>query len=217
MPAIASPTSLRMTADDYAKARRYLMRRDPELGAIIKRAGPCTMQAYRDGTLFAALVETIVSQQLSTRVADVIYGRVCTLCATGSSPTPESLLALTAEQLRTAGLSGAKAKYVHGLAEAIVGGHVSLDTLEHLPDDDVIATLSTIKGVGRWSAQMILLFRLNRPDVWPTGDIGIVRALERHYRMRKTPTLKRLEKLGDPWRPYRSVAAWYLWRSLSQK
>jgi DNA-3-methyladenine glycosylase II len=206
-----------MTADDYARARRVLMRRDPELGAIIRRAGPCTMQAYREGDLFSALVETIVSQQLSTRVADVIYGRICALCATGSSPTPAMLLALTTEQLRGAGLSGAKARYVHGLAVAVAEGNLSLDTLEHLPDDDVIATLSTIKGIGRWSAQMILLFRLNRPDVWPTGDLGIVRALERHYRMRKTPTLKRLEKLGDPWRPYRSVAAWYLWRSLSPK
>jgi DNA-3-methyladenine glycosylase II len=206
-----------MTADDYAKARRYLMRRDPELGAIIKRHGPCTMRAYREGDLFMALVETIISQQLSTRVADVIFGRVCALCGNGGSPTPAALLALTTEQLRGAGLSGAKAKYVHGLAETIAGGSVSLEALEHLADDEVIATLSTIKGIGRWSAQMILLFRLNRPDVWPTGDLGIVRALERHYRMRKPPTLKRLEKLGDPWRPYRSVAAWYLWRSLSEK
>ena len=206
-----------MTADDYARARRVLMRRDPELGAIIKRAGPCTMQAYREGDLFSALVETIVSQQLSTRVADVIYGRICALCSAAASPTPAALLALSTDELRRAGLSAAKATYVHGLAAAIAEGRVSLETLEHLPDDEVIATLSTIKGIGRWSAQMILLFRLNRPDVWPTGDLGIVRALERHYRMRKTPTLKRLEKLGDPWRPYRSVAAWYLWRSLSQK
>lgn len=206
-----------MTADDYAKARRYLMRRDPELGAIIKRAGPCTMQAYREGDLFSALVETIVSQQLSTRVADVIFGRVCAMCGNGSSPTPLALLGLTVEQLRSAGLSNAKARYVHGLAEAVTEGRLQLDALEHLSDDEVIAALSTVKGIGRWSAQMILLFRFNRPDIWPTGDLGIVRALERHYRMRKTPTPRRLEKLGDQWRPYRSVAAWYLWRSLSQK
>ena len=218
MKPLETPTAAkRMTAEDYERARRHLMRRDPELGAIIKRAGPCTMRAYRDGDLFTALVETIVSQQLSTRVAEVIYGRVCALCPPGPDPTPEAVLALSIEQLRAAGLSNSKARYLHGLAEAVTAGALSLDMLEHLPDDEVITRLSTIKGIGRWSAQMILLFRLNRPDVWPIGDLGIVRALERHHRCRKTPSLARLEKMGDPWRPYRSVAAWYLWRSLAQK
>jgi DNA-3-methyladenine glycosylase II len=217
MKPLETPTGRRMTAEDYARARRHLMRRDPELGAIIKRAGPCRMQAYRDGDLFTALVETIVSQQLSTRVADVIFGRICALCPPGPHPTPEAVLGLTIEQLRGAGLSNPKARYVHGVAEAVTSGTISLEALEHLPDDEVIATLSQIKGIGRWSAQMILLFRLNRPDVWPIGDLGIVRALERYHRCRKTPSLARLEKMGDPWRPYRSVAAWYLWRSLADK
>jgi DNA-3-methyladenine glycosylase II len=203
-----------MTAADYERARRTLLRRDPVLGVIIKRVGRCRLHAYRDGDLFSALVETIVSQQLSTRVADVIFGRICTLCGPASGPTPAAMLALSIEQLRSAGLSNPKARYVHGLAEAVASGAVSLDALEHMPDDDVIARLSELKGIGRWSAQMILLFRLNRPDVWPTGDLGIVRALERLHRCRKTPSPARLEKMGDPWRPYRSVAAWYLWRSL---
>jgi DNA-3-methyladenine glycosylase II len=209
-----SATAQRMTVNDYARARRHLMRRDPELGEIIRRVGACRLQAYRDGDLFSALVETIVSQQLSTRVADVIFGRVCALCGTGASPSPGAMLALTIDQLRAAGLSTPKARYVHGLATAVAEGELSLDTLEHLPDDEVIASLSTIKGIGRWSAQMILLFRLNRPDVWPTGDLGIVRALERHHGLRKTPSIARLERLGDRWRPYRSIAAWYLWQSL---
>jgi DNA-3-methyladenine glycosylase II len=206
-----------MTEADYAKARRALMRGDAELGAIIKRVGACRLHSYREGDLFAALVETIVSQQLSTRVADVIFGRVRALCAPDGSPTPAAMLALTVEQLRAAGLSNPKARYVHGLAASVAEGALLLDTLEHLPDDAVIAALSSIKGIGRWSAQMILIFRLNRPDVWPIGDLGIVRALERHHRLRKPPSLARLEKLGDPWRPYRSVAAWYLWQSLALK
>lgn len=208
-------SALRMTPGDYERARRALMRRDPELGAIIKRVGPCRLEALQDGDLFAALIETIVSQQLSTRVADVIFERVRVLCASGPRPTPAAVLALSIEQLRSAGLSNPKAQYLHGLAASVTDGTLALDTLEHLPDEDVIAALSQIKGIGRWSAQMILLFRLNRPDVWPTGDLGIVRALERFHRCRKTPSLARLEKMGEGWRPYRSVAAWYLWRSLT--
>lgn len=208
---------LRMSDADYERARRVLMRRDPVLGALIRRIGPCRLHAYRDGDLFSALVETIVSQQLSIRVADVIFGRVCALCAPEPHPTPAALHALTIDQLRAAGLSRPKASYVHDLADKVASGALNLEELEHLPDAEVIAALSQVKGIGRWSAQMILLFRFNRPDVWPTGDLGIVRALERLYRLRKTPSLKRLERFGEPWRPYRSVAAWYLWRSLSDK
>ena len=123
------------------------------------------------------------------------------------------MLALSLEQLRAAGLSMPKARYVHDLAARCADGTLTLDALEHLPDEDVIAALSEVKGIGRWSAQMILLFRLNRPDVWPIGDLGIVRALERLHHLRKPPSLKRLEKMGEPWRPYRSIAAWYLWHS----
>jgi DNA-3-methyladenine glycosylase II len=207
--------TLRMTTADYERARRALMRRDPALGAIIKRVGPCRMRAYQDGDLFSALVETIVSQQLSGRVADVIFGRVRALCGANGCLAPEAVLALSIEQLRGAGLSNPKAQYVHGLAAKVAEGGLSLELLEHLPDDEVIERLSQIKGIGRWSAQMILLFRLNRADVWPTGDLGIVRALERFHNLRKPASIKRLEKMGDPWRPYRSVAAWYLWQSLS--
>jgi DNA-3-methyladenine glycosylase II len=196
---------------DYERARRSLMRRDPVLGQIIRRVGVCRMRAYRDGDLFSALVETIVSQQLSVRVADVIFGRVCLLCAPEPRPTPARVLALSIEQLRGAGLSRPKAAYVHDLAGKVIDGSLALDALEHLPDEEVIAALSRVKGIGRWSAQMILLFRFNRPDVWPTGDLGIVRGLKRLHNLRRTPSLARMEKMGELWRPYRSVAAWYLW------
>jgi DNA-3-methyladenine glycosylase II len=165
----------------------------------------------KDGDLFSALCETITSQQLSTRVADVIYGRLCAACAPEPHPTPERILALDIAALRAAGLSGPKAAYIHALAERVGHGDLSLQALDTMPDDAVIEVLSSIKGIGRWSAQMILIFRLHRPDVWPIGDLGIVRGLERLYNLRKAPPPARLEKLGDVWRPYRSVAAWYLW------
>jgi DNA-3-methyladenine glycosylase II len=201
----------RMTPADYEKARRALMRQDARLGDLIKRVGKCTLKVRTDGDLFSALCETITSQQLSTRVADVIYGRLCALCAPETHPTPTTILGLDTVALRGAGLSGPKAAYVHALAERVSHGDLSLETLEVLPDDAVIEVLSSIKGIGRWSAQMILIFRLHRPDVWPIGDLGIVRGLERLHGLKTTPKPARLEKLGDVWRPYRSVAAWYLW------
>jgi len=202
---------VRLSDADYERARRLLMRRDPVLGRVIRRVGACRLHALQEGDLFSALVETIVSQQLSVRVAEVIFGRVCALCAPATRPTPERVLALSIDQLRSAGLSRPKAAHVLDLARKALEGSVPLDVLEHLPDEEVITALSAVKGIGRWSAQMILLFRLNRPDVWPTGDLGIVRGLERLHNLRKTPSLARMEKMGELWRPYRSVAAWYLW------
>jgi DNA-3-methyladenine glycosylase II len=203
----------RMTNADYERARRLLMRRDPVLGPIIKQVGPCRLQAYQHGDLFSALVETIVSQQLSGRVAKVIYGRICALCAPDDRPSPPRVQAVSIDLLRSAGLSQPKARYVHDLAAKVAGGELLLDELEHLPDEDVIQRLSQVTGIGRWSSQMILIFRFNRPDVWPIGDLGIIKGVVRLHRLRKPPTLARLEKLGEPWRPYRSVAAWYLWAS----
>jgi DNA-3-methyladenine glycosylase II len=209
--AVVAVPPIRMRPADYERARLALMAQDPRLGALIEKVGTCRIAFREDGDLFSALCETITSQQLSTRVADVIYGRFCALCAPAPHPTPDAVLALDVTQLRAAGLSGPKAAYVRALAERVSHGDLSLEALDVLPDDEVIAVLSSIKGIGRWSAQMILLFRLHRPDVWPIGDLGIVRGLERLHNLRKTPTLARLEKLGDVWRPYRSVAAWYLW------
>ena len=211
MSRVKAAPPLRMTPADYEKARRALMRQDPRLGELIKRVGKCTLKVRTDGDLFSALCETITSQQLSTRVADVIYGRLCALCAPEPHPTPAVVQALTPEQLRGAGLSRPKAAYIHALAERVTHGDLSLEALDVLPDEEVIEVLTSIKGLGRWSAQMILIFRLHRPDVWPIGDLGIVRGLERLHGLKKTPKPARLEKLGDVWRPYRSVAAWYLW------
>jgi DNA-3-methyladenine glycosylase II len=216
-----------VTPDYYQRGRRYLLQKDPMLAGIIRRAGPCRMRAYQEGAAFSALVETIVSQQLSTRVADVIFGRVCALCVdsggngdgigNSSGLSPERVLALDPAQLRAAGLSGAKAKYVQELAAKVADRTIALDDLGALPDEEVTRVLSQVKGIGPWSTHMFLIFRLHRPDIWPTGDLAIVRALQRFHGLRKPPSLKRLEKMGESWRPYRSLAAWYLWASLSLK
>jgi DNA-3-methyladenine glycosylase II len=217
-----------VTPDYYQRGRRYLLAKDPKLAEIIKRAGPCRMRAYQGGAAFSALVETIVSQQLSTRAADTIFGRVCALChdasgngdgvsASGGGLSPERVLALEPAQLRAAGLSGAKAKYVQELAAKVTDGTIVLDDLGALPDEDVTRVLSQVKGIGPWSTHMFLIFRLHRPDIWPIGDLAIVKALQRYHGFRKVPKVKKLEKMGDAWRPYRSLAAWYLWASLSLK
>jgi DNA-3-methyladenine glycosylase II len=220
-PAMPTPRAVRphVTPDYYQRGRRFLLQKDPKLAEIIRRAGPCRMRAYQEGAAFSALVETIVSQQLSTRVADVIFGRVCALChdGNGGGLSPERVLALDPTQLRAAGLSGAKAKYVQELAGKVTDGTIVLDDLAALPDEDVTRVLSQVKGIGPWSTHMFLIFRLHRPDIWPIGDLAIVRALQRYHGFRKAPPLKKLEKLGDGWRPYRSLAAWYLWASLSLK
>ncbi len=204
---------VRFAGDDYARARRWLMKRDPRLAEIMKRVGSCRMAAYLRGDTFSALVESIVSQQLSVKAAETIYGRIRKLVEPDEHVSPANVLALTPDQLRGAGLSRAKAMFVHDLAQKITDRTLVLEELEHLTDEAVIRALSQVKGIGRWSAQMFLIFRLNRPDVWPIGDLGIVRALERFHGLRKTPTLHRLHKMGDDWRPYRSVAAWYLWHN----
>jgi DNA-3-methyladenine glycosylase II len=189
------------------------MRRDPVLAAIIKRYGPCGLAAAQRADHFSALLRAIVFQQLSTKAASTIYGRLVASLRGDSRVTAESLAALSDEQMRTAGISRQKAGYIRDLCEKVSSGAVPLDALETMTDEEVADALTRIKGIGRWSADMFLMFRLHRPDVFPIGDLGIVNAVKKVYGMRK-PTPDRLRRLGDGWRPYRSVASWYLWRSL---
>jgi DNA-3-methyladenine glycosylase II len=203
-----------VTPADYAAARRALMRRDPVLAAIIRQHGPCGLAAVRDRyDHFAMLVRAIVFQQLSTKAATTIHTRLMAHMPSGT-PTPDALLALTDEQLRTAGISRQKAKYLRDLGEKVRDGLVPLESVDTLSDEDVIAALTQVKGIGRWTAEMFLIFRLGRPDVLPLTDLGIINAIRKAYRLRKKPTPDRLRKLAEPWRPYRSIACWYLWRSL---
>jgi DNA-3-methyladenine glycosylase II len=202
-----------MTPDEYARARRILIRRDPILAPIIRR--------YHDRRLidsprvdpFSALVRTIVGQQLSTKAAATIHRRLLDLLP-DSIATPAALDALNDSQLRQVGLSRQKSAYVRDLSAKAASGELPLDRLGEMTDDEVIEALTKVKGLGRWSAEMFLMFRLRRPDVLPVDDLGIVNAIHRLYKLRKRPDAKRIRRLGEAWRPYRTVACWYLWRSL---
>jgi DNA-3-methyladenine glycosylase II len=205
-----------VTSTDYARARRLLLRRDPILAALIRKHGPCGLAAAQRADHFSALVRAIVGQQLSTKAASTIHKRLVDLIG-GGRATPDAVACLTDAQLRAVGLSRQKSAYLRDLCAKVADGTVRLDALERMTDDDVIVELTKVKGVGRWTAQMFLMFRLHRPDVLPVGDLGIVNAVKRVYGLRKAPTAQRIAKIGDAWRPYRSVASWYLWRSLDNE
>lgn len=203
-----------MTPIEYEKARRLLMRRDPVLGAAIKTIGPCGLADRQRKDHLTALVGAIVSQQLSTKAAATIFGRFVALFPENAIANAAAIAVLDDAVLRGAGLSGQKVSYLRDLCARIGDGRLQLDELEVLPDEEVIERLTSVKGFGRWTAEMFLMFRLHRPDVLPVGDLGIVNAVQRLYRLRKRPDPKRLLKMGEAWRPYRSVACWYLWQTL---
>ena len=197
---------------DYAVARRSIARRDPVLRDLMRRHGRCGLADSQHTDPFQALVHAIVSQQLSTKAAATIASRVDGLM--GGLPTPAHVGAVSDAQLRSAGLSGQKVGYVRDLCRCLEDGTLRLDALDAMTDDQVIEALTSVKGIGRWTAEMFLMFRLHRPDILPVGDLGIVKAIQAAYRLRARPTPTRMLSLGETWRPYRSVACWYLWASL---
>ena len=203
-----------MTAGEMARARRILMRRDPVLGAIIKKHGACGIKTGREADIFCGLIEAIISQQLSTRAAATINARLRALMPGGGAPTAEALMMLPDDALRGVGLSRQKLGYMRDLSRKVLDGSVKTDGLPLLSDDEIVAELTKIKGIGRWTVDMLLIFRLGRPDILPVGDLGIVKAIQKAYALRKTPDARRMEKIAATWRPYRSVASWYLWASL---
>jgi DNA-3-methyladenine glycosylase II len=200
-----------LTTADYSRARRVLARRDPVIRDLMRVHGPCGLARAQHTDPFQALTHAIVSQQLSTKAAATIAGRLDALLG---KPTPAGVAAVTDQQLRDVGLSVQKISYLRDLSSRIQSGSLPLSALESLPDSDVIEMLTQVKGIGQWTAEMFLMFRLQRPDVLPVGDLGIVKAVQRAYGLRKTPDAARLLKIGETWRPYRSVACWYLWASL---
>ena len=189
------------------------MRRDPILRDAIKRIGPCLMADRQRSDHLTALVGAIVSQQLSTKAAATIFGRFAALFP-DARITADGIRALTDLQLRGVGFSGQKVGYLRDLCARIADGSLPLDELDPLPDAMVIERLTAVKGFGQWTAEMFLMFRLHRPDVLPAGDLGIVNAIQRLYRLRKRPKPQRILKMGEAWKPYRSVASWYLWQTL---
>jgi len=190
------------------------MRRDPVLAVAIKAIGPCLMAERQRKDHLTALAGSIVSQQLSTKAAATIFSRFLALLPEHTPLCAQAVLALDDAALRGAGLSGQKVRYLRDLCERIIDGRLELEAIESLDDEAVIARLTEVKGFGRWTAEMFLMFRLHRPDVLPVDDLGIVNAVQRLYGLRKRPDAKKLHKLGEAWRPYRSVASWYLWQSL---
>jgi DNA-3-methyladenine glycosylase II len=205
-----------MTPADYARARRTLMRRDPVMRELIRQHGACGLADNQHTDPYKALVHSIMSQQLSTKAAATIARRFNELFG-GTFPTPQQVLAMPEEKLRSVGLSGMKVSFVRDLARRIDDGSLRLDALDAMTDEEVIDALTEVKGIGRWTAEMFLMFRLHRPDVLPVGDLGIVNAIKKQYRLRKVPTPERMMQLGESWRPYRSIACWYLWASLDNK
>jgi DNA-3-methyladenine glycosylase II len=201
-----------MTSIDYARARRALMRRDPVIATLIRQHGECGLASAQRTDPFHALLHAIIAQQLSTKAARTIEGRFSALF--DGNPTPAAVSRVSDEQLRAVGFSGQKVRYVRDLCGRILDRSLQLHALDAMTDDDVIQALTSVKGIGRWTAEMFLMFRLHRPDVLPFGDLGIVKAVQRAYKLRTLPSPERLTKIGETWRPYRSVACWYLWASL---
>jgi DNA-3-methyladenine glycosylase II len=195
------------------KAINHLRKSDSVMAAIIERVGPCRIE-YGPPE-FHSLAEAIVYQQLNGKAAVTIFKRFTALA--GEPVTPEGISKLSNQQLRSVGLSKQKSSYLRDMAERAVKGDLDFSRLPDLPDEEVIKHLTQVKGVGVWTAQMFLMFTLKRPNVLPTGDFGIQMAIKKHYKKRKMPKPDLMEKIAKPWEPYRSIACWYLWKSLDMK
>ncbi len=192
---------------------------DPVMRRLVDERGPLDEEQRRRGRPlepYGVLVRSIVGQQLSTKAARTIYERLTDLFD-GRTPSPAELLAADPEEVRSVGLSRPKVAYLRSLAEHVESGELELARLSELPDEEVIEQLTAVKGLGQWTADMFLIFHLGRPDVLPVGDLGIRRAVERAYDLPELPDAARLTKIGEPWRPHRSLASLYLWRSLDNE
>jgi DNA-3-methyladenine glycosylase II len=202
-----------MPPTPHRQALVHLKRVDPVLGAIIARVGPCRLEPRRTGTHYDALVRSIVFQQLSGKAASTILRRFCELYP-GKRPRAEHVLTTEESAMRAAGLSRQKIGYLRDLSTRVAERSLPLAHLGRLPDDEIIDHLVQVKGIGRWTVQMFLMFRLGRLDVLPELDLGVQNAIQRAYGLEKRPTPKDVLRIGERWRPYASVASWYLWRSL---
>jgi DNA-3-methyladenine glycosylase II len=206
-----------------AAARRQLAAADPTMAALIERIGKIDLETRlrrrseeRPADAYGALLRAIVGQQLSTKAARTIYGRVVDLFG-GRTPSPEKLLEAEEADLRAAGLSGRKVEYVRDLASHVLSGELELDRLDELSDEEAIEEIVAVRGLGVWTAEMFLLFHLERPDVLSGGDLGIRKAVQVEYGLKEMPAPARVVEIGEPWRPHRSLASLYLWESLANE
>jgi DNA-3-methyladenine glycosylase II len=195
------------------KAVNHLKKSDPVLRAIIERVGPCRMEFNLPE--FSSVAEAIVYQQLNGKAAVTIFKRFAAVA--GEPLTPEGILKLSDEQLRAAGLSKQKSTYLKDLAAKTKDGLLNFARLPEMTDEEVIEHLTQVKGIGVWTAHMFLIFSLRRANVLPTGDYGVQMAIRKYYKKRKLPKPRDMEKIARAWEPYRSVACWYMWRSLDIK
>jgi DNA-3-methyladenine glycosylase II len=195
------------------KAISHLRKSDPVMAAIIKRIGSCRMEF--GPAEFHSLAEAIVYQQLNGKAAFTIFKRFAALA--GEPLTPAGIQKLTNEQMRSVGLSKQKSSYLRDMAERAASGQLDFSKLQRMTDEEVIEHLTQVKGVGVWTAQMFLMFKLKRPNVLPTGDFGVRMAMKKLYNKRKLPKPEQMEKIAKCWEPYRSIACWYLWKSMDTK
>ena len=202
---------------DARQALAHLRGADPVMAGLIRRyeepEGVLARRGLRPSDAYGALVRSIVGQQISTKAAKSIFGRVTGMFG-DRTPTPDELLATDPEQLRAAGLSRMKVVFLRDLAEHVVQGLLDLERLPELPDHEVLAQLTQVKGLGPWTVHVFLIFHLGRPDVLPVGDLGIRRAVQLEYGLAGLPDVPELERIAEPWRPWRTLACLYLWRSL---
>jgi DNA-3-methyladenine glycosylase II len=198
---------------DWRAAARHLAKADPKLAAVIKRVGPCTLAPRKD--YFVVLCKAIFTQQISTKVAAVLFGRFCERFPR-KRPTPALVLEMLCNgseaDVRGCGLSRQKSSYLRELAQHFHDGEIPTRSLARLSDEEVIESLVRVRGIGRWTAEMFLIFTLNRTDVLPVDDLGLREAVRDVYRLRERPTATEVIRIGEAWRPYRSIATWYLWR-----
>jgi len=200
---------------DPEKACAYLSKKDRPLAKVIKTVGACGVLSRRRMTPFAALMRSIVYQQLSGRAAGTIWGRVLDVCPGKGFPKPETVQSVDYETLRSAGLSNNKALAIQDLADKAIDGTVpGRRVLNRLEDEEIIERLVHVRGVGRWTVEMLLMFHLGRPDVFPVGDLGVRKGIAATYGLDEVPEGEELESYGDRWRPYRTVGSWYMWRAL---
>lgn len=195
------------------RAIHHLKQSDPILRGIIESVGPFRMEFGEP--VFHSLAEAIVYQQLNGKAAVTIFKRFTAL--TGDPVIPQGIAKLTDDQLRSVGLSKQKSSYLRDMSERALRGELDFTRLPDMTDEEVIKHLTQVKGVGVWTAHMFLMFTLRRPNIFPTGDFGIQMAIKKHYKKRKMPNPPQMEKIAKPWEPYRSIACWYLWRSLDIK
>jgi DNA-3-methyladenine glycosylase II len=214
---VASAPARSSSESDLTEADEYLRRQDPVLRGLIDEGGPIDPATDRRGSrpdAYEAIARAIVGQQLSTKAAASIWGKLQDAFG-GKTPGPAELLAADESALRGAGLSRAKVGFLRDLATRISDGELDLERLPELSDEDVMAALIEVHGVGRWTAEMFLIFHLGRPDVVSTGDLGIRRAVQIAYGLDQPPAPAELERIAEPWRPHRTLACLYLWRSLA--